>query len=128
MSEKKQQQLGINPSTASGKLVRDILYKFILELDLNNCYHCKLPMTRETFSIEHKIPWLDSEDPIKLYFDLENISFSHQSCNSSAARSARRKYANETEAKEAALKRSRERRKRIYDPAVRKEKYRLTGQ
>ena len=43
-------------------------------------------MTRETFSIEHLKPWLDSNDPVGLYFDLDNISFSHLSCNISDAR------------------------------------------
>lgn len=43
-------------------------------------------MTRETFSIEHLVPWLDSNNPIELYFDLDNISFSHLSCNIKAAR------------------------------------------
>lgn len=43
-------------------------------------------MSRETFSIEHKIPWLDSEDPTGLFFNLDNISFSHKSCNYEAKR------------------------------------------
>lgn len=127
MTDKKQQQLKMNPSTAAGRLIRDILYQFIVESDLNNCYHCNLPMSRETFSIEHKIPWLDSEDPVQLYFDLQNISYSHQSCNSSAARSARRKYKDEDEAKAARLKKSRVRRKETYDPAKRSERYKNTG-
>jgi len=38
-------------------------------------------MTRENFTIEHKVPWLDSEDPVKMFFDLDNIAFSHHKCN-----------------------------------------------
>lgn len=36
--------------------------------------------------IEHKIPWLDSDKPKELFFDLENIGFSHLSCNIKARR------------------------------------------
>lgn len=86
MSDKKKQQLGMNPSTASYRLVKDILWNFIATTDSNICYHCSEPMDRETFSIEHIEPWLDSEDPVGLYFNLDNISFSHNSCNIRAAR------------------------------------------
>lgn len=43
-------------------------------------------MTRDTFSLEHIEPWLDSEDPVGLFFNQDNISFSHLSCNISDAR------------------------------------------
>lgn len=78
---KKQQQLGMNPSTASHRLVKDTLWRLVVQTDQNVCYRCGDFMTRETFSIEHKEAWLDSSDPIGLYFDQENISFSHLSCN-----------------------------------------------
>lgn len=83
---KKFEQLGINPSTAQGRLVKDLLWNFILETGRNKCFHCDEEMDRESFSIEHKTPWLDSEDPVGLYFDLNNISFSHLSCNCRASR------------------------------------------
>ncbi len=76
----------MNPSTASGRLVKDILWSLIVQTNKDNCCKCGEKMTRETFSIEHKIPWLDSENPIELFFDLDNISFSHLSCNISDAR------------------------------------------
>ena len=88
---KKMQQLGMNPSTASGRLVKDLLWSFIVSTENNKCFHCGKPMTRENFSIEHKIPWLDSEDPVSLFFDIENISYSHHSCNVKAARKPREK-------------------------------------
>lgn len=75
----------MNPSTASGRLVKDILFKFVTDAGYV-CYQCGEPLTRETFSIEHKTPWLDSEDPIGLYFSMDNIDYSHKSCNSGAAR------------------------------------------
>lgn len=86
MSDKKKEQLGMNPSTASGRLVKDLLWSLILKTNQHLCCKCGLEMTRETFSIEHIEPWLDSDDPVKLYFDLDNISFSHLSCNISDTR------------------------------------------
>ena len=83
---KKNTQLGMNHSTASHRLVKDILYNFIINNEKNKCYRCGKDMSRETFSIEHITPWLDSDNPIELYFDLNNISFSHLSCNVKAVR------------------------------------------
>jgi len=76
----------MNPSTAQGKLVRDILWEMIRIAGMTSCHHCGKPMDRNTFSIEHIEPWLDSEDPVGLFFDLDNISFSHQECNIKASR------------------------------------------
>lgn len=83
---KKSEQLGMNPSTASHRLVKDILWKLIVDTGNDKCFQCGSEMTRENFSIEHKTPWLDSEDPLGLFFDLNNISFSHHSCNVGSAR------------------------------------------
>ncbi len=82
---KKAEQLKMNPSTASGRLVKDIIFGFLVKEKIV-CHHCDRPMTRENYSIEHKEPWLDSENPVGLYFDLENISFSHLRCNIKASR------------------------------------------
>ena len=89
---KKRDQLGMNPSTASGRLLKDVLFKFVCETGNNSCHQCGEPMERETFSIEHIVPWLDSEDPIGLFFDLDNISFSHRTCNCAARRIPTKTY------------------------------------
>jgi hypothetical protein len=86
MSDRKKLQLGMNPSTANGRLVKDILWKLICQTNQDICCKCGKHMTRATFSIEHITPWLDSDNPTELYFDLKNISFSHLSCNISVAR------------------------------------------
>lgn len=78
--DKKQKQLGMNPSTASHRLVKDTLFKFIVEAGYV-CHKCGGELTRDTFSIEHKEPWLDSDDPVGMFFDQKNIAFSHLSCN-----------------------------------------------
>ena len=82
---KKQKQLGMNPATASNRLVKDLLFNFAVQAG-HVCFQCGEPLTRDQFSIEHKVPWLDSEDPLHLYFSLDNIAFSHPSCNYAARR------------------------------------------
>lgn len=83
---RKTEQLGMNPSTASNRLVKDLLYSFVVETGRDSCFRCGNKVNRETFSIEHKEHWLDSENPVKLFFDLDNIAFSHLSCNVAAGR------------------------------------------
>jgi hypothetical protein len=82
---KKHQQLGMNAGTASHRLVKDLLFKFVQEAG-HVCHRCKKPLTREDFSIEHVEPWLDSAEPARLFFDLSNIAYSHKLCNSLASR------------------------------------------
>lgn len=78
--ETKHIQLGVNASTASNRLVKDILFNFVTQAG-HVCYRCGKPLTRATFSIEHKIPWLHSAEPSALFFDLDNIAYSHIKCN-----------------------------------------------
>ena len=117
----------MNPSTASGRLVKDLLWDMIVQLDKDICFHCNKPMQRDNFSIEHKKPWLDSEDPVGLYFDLDNISFSHLKCNFERARKPNKIY-------EDSLERGRESSKRYWNSLskeqqkeLRKRKYHKYG-
>ena len=107
--DKKQKQLGMNPSTAAHRLRTDIMFKIIMDAGYV-CHQCGEVLTRDTFSIEHKEPWLDSENPLKLYFDLENIAFSHYSCNVGAARQPS-KYLSEEERRDGLRKAN----KKCYD-------------
>jgi hypothetical protein len=83
---KKAAQLGMNPSTANAQLRKMLLYKFVVAAGLNGCHVCRKPMTFDTFSIEHKTAWLDSDDPVGNFFDLDNVGFSHLKCNVGRAR------------------------------------------
>lgn len=86
-TRKKKEQLGINPGTASSMLKKSLLFQMAQKLSLDYCYQCKERIVSvDQFSIEHKEPWLDSDDPIKLFFDLDNIAFSHLSCNARAGK------------------------------------------
>ena len=90
MNDKKTEQLGMNFSTASGRLRKMIMFNLIKKMDENWCYRCGGEIeSPEDLSTEHKISWLDSETPQELFFDLENISFSHKSCNYSFGRRKR---------------------------------------
>lgn len=81
-NDKKREQLGMPYGTANSKLKKSLMFYLVKKLNLDFCYRCgcKIENLRE-FSVEHKKAWLDSEDPKKLFFDLENIAFSHLRCN-----------------------------------------------
>ena len=84
---KKTKQLGMNPSTASNRLKKELLFSLAKELKINWCYQCGAEIeTAKRMTIEHKTPWLDTDDPVGNFFSLDNIAFSHASCNYAAAR------------------------------------------
>ena len=86
-NRKKGQQLGMPHGTAAGRLRKAIMFELLKETGKNVCFQCgKIIEDVSDLSIEHIVPWLDSEDPKGLFFDYGNIAFSHLSCNSSAAR------------------------------------------
>jgi hypothetical protein len=86
-NNKKADQLGMPVGTASNRLRKSIIFMLLKKLNLNFCHQCGGEIESEKeLSIEHKIPYLDSADPVKLFFDLDNIAFSHLDCNIKAAR------------------------------------------
>jgi 5-methylcytosine-specific restriction endonuclease McrA len=86
-NKKKNEQLGMNPGTAANRLRKMVMFSLLQEYGRNICFQCgKHIEDIDNLSIEHKIPWLDSEDPVGTFFDLNNIAFSHMSCNYSAAK------------------------------------------
>ena len=127
MTHKKSQQLGMNPSTAQHRLSKDILWSLIQKTEQCSCYRCGKQMTRDNFSIEHKIPWLDSEDPVGLFFDLENIAFSHLKCNVGDARKPWKKFYTDEEKRVSLLKNWAESKRRNYTPEKRRERYLKEG-
>ena len=87
IKETKTDQLGMNPGTASNRLKKNLLFEFAKRLDMHWCYQCGAEIKDcDDFTVEHKTPWLHSEDPRGLFFDIDNIAFSHKSCNYSASR------------------------------------------
>lgn len=73
-------QLGMSPSTARSRLVKMLLFRELQRSNNDNCFKCGDKIKDiDHLSIEHKRPWLNvSAD---LYWDLDNIEFSHLTCN-----------------------------------------------
>lgn len=125
MDNKKNEQLGMNAGTAQHRLVKDTLFKLAVEAGYM-CFRCGLPLVRETFTLEHKEPWLDSENPKDTFFDQNNVAFSHAYCNFSAGRKPN-KYPTEEARRQARNKTQREYNAKVYTQENRKERYLETG-
>lgn len=80
--EEKSRLLGMSFGTARARLDRDLLYALACELGRTKCFRCSKHIERENFSVDHKVNWSAASDPAVAYFDLSNIAFSHQRCNS----------------------------------------------
>lgn len=80
MSKEQSEKLCMNHRSACTRLTRDLLFKYIIKAG-HKCFRCGGELTRETFSIDHKVSWLHGENPPGLFFDLDNIAFSHLKCN-----------------------------------------------
>ena len=82
INQKKTIQLGMSYGKAGWILRKSIMFWLLEELGWDICCRCNTPIdTVDEVSIEHKEPWLDSDNPAELFFDLDNIGFSHVSCN-----------------------------------------------
>lgn len=82
----KSEALGMNVGTATGRLRKAILFSLVCRLSENICYQCGEEIcSAEELSMEHKEPWLRASNPLECFFDLDNITFSHLSCNCAAA-------------------------------------------
>lgn len=81
-NKNKQDQLGMSPGKANNILKKSVLFFLVKKLGLDTCFHCSKKIEDiQEFSLEHKTPWQDSENPTELFFSLDNISFSHLRCN-----------------------------------------------
>jgi len=125
--QKKKDQLGCDPGTAQYRLTRLILFDLICKLELNYCYQCKSIISSvEDLSIEHKVPWLDSNDPKELFYDIDNIAFSHKSCNYGAARKYSKKWKTDEQRKKLRAENERKRWSKLDkkdQQRIRREKY-----
>lgn len=91
---------------ATSRLRKSLLFSMAQRLGEDVCYRCGLKIENENvFSIEHKESWLYSDNPIKMFFSLENISFSHISCNVRASIRPTKVYNSSLEKKRAETKR-----------------------
>ena len=98
---KKNDQLGMPFGTACGRLKKSLLFSLVLKLNLNYCLKCSKKIQEEDFSIDHIIDWMDSSEPKRLFFDLNNIRFSHRKCNK--RRPTNKKYVTDEEKRDAKI-------------------------
>lgn len=86
-NQKKADQLDMPYGTAYARLRKQVMFNLIQLCNLDICFQCGTSIdSLDDMSIEHKVPWLDSKSPRDLFFDLNNIAFSHLKCNVGAAR------------------------------------------
>lgn len=128
MSAKKSALLGMPIGTASARLLRAILFRLVSRLGENVCHRCGETISAVAeLSIEHKDSWQYAADPVAAFFDLDNVSFSHKSCNYAAAHRPHKRFASAQE-REAAYQPINTAAKRAqYDPAKRRDKYLANG-
>ena len=79
-NERKAVTLGMPHGTATNKLRKNIMFFLLCRLGENDCYRCKKKIdTVDELSIEHIKPWEGIS--AELFWDLQNVSFSHLRCN-----------------------------------------------
>jgi 5-methylcytosine-specific restriction endonuclease McrA len=73
--------LGMPVGTAFNRLRKSILFDCIRKLSLDKCYRCSSEIEHiDDLSVEHKIPW-HSSNSAELFWNLDNVTFSHFKCN-----------------------------------------------
>ena len=79
-STRKSAFLGMPHGTATNRLRKLVLFDLLRRHNENVCFKCtSLIETADELSIEHKQPW-EGRD-VNLFWDLNNIAFSHLRCN-----------------------------------------------
>ena len=87
-NSRKSKQLNMSHSTAQNRLRKMVMWEYVVKCGDNTCYQCGEEIEDiSQLSVEHKTPWLDSGNPVELFFSMDNIAFSHLSCNIKSGRS-----------------------------------------
>lgn len=121
--KKKVAQLGMPLGTASNRLKKMLMFALLVEVGKNLCFRCGQPIAVVSdLSVEHKVPWLDSTDPVGLFFELSNVTFSHLACNIGQTRQPF-KYPTEEARLEAQRAVNRKAQQKHYTPDKRRQKY-----
>ena len=83
--------LGMSYGAACNRLRKNILFHLLKEHGKNICFKCSEVIDKvEDLSIEHKLPW-EGRDA-SLFWDIENIAFSHMKCNRPHTPPSTKKY------------------------------------
>lgn len=85
--QERARQLGMPYGTARNVLNKQLMFNFVQRLGLDVCHQCGQRIENvDNLSVEHKKAWLHEPNARELFFDLNNIAFSHHKCNTAAAR------------------------------------------
>ena len=80
--DKDQKQLGMNIAVAQRKLVRMLLFRELVLTERNICFRCKQEIeTLKELSLDHIQPWRSQANPVESFFSVDNVAYSHVSCN-----------------------------------------------
>ena len=80
LQPKKKEQLGLSIGTATYRLHKLILFRLVQETGRDRCFRCEQRIeSSKDLVLDHKVPWLD--DAVTLFWDVNNIAFSHARCN-----------------------------------------------
>jgi hypothetical protein len=75
---------GMPRGTANSRLRKKLLFELLCSAGINKCFRCgELISLAEDLAIEHVQDWRNNHD---LFWDSNNIAFSHLDCSSGAAR------------------------------------------
>ena len=78
--------LGVPVGTAQQQLRKKILFSLLQRHNEDVCFRCQSKIEKiDELSIEHKEPWEGRS--VELFWDLNNIAFSHIRCNTPHRRS-----------------------------------------
>ena len=90
--DKRDIQLGMNQGTASRHLRNAMLLMLAQKCGMDHCFRCGLKIESvKELSLDHKQDWLNVD--VALYWDLNNIAFSHLKCNTVHQRTNRALHA-----------------------------------
>lgn len=79
-TDRKSFELGEPYGRANNRLYKKIFFSLVQETGRDICYRCgELIQIADDMSIDHKEAWLGKGPD--LFWDLENIAFSHRKCN-----------------------------------------------
>lgn len=100
------EQLGQPADKAQAILRRRVMLALIQKAGLDCCARCGARLVDpDDIALDHVVPWRNSQNPKKLFWDLDNVRFSHKHCN--IEHSLRRKSKAEKRARENARRRER---------------------
>lgn len=81
-TKKIEELLGEKLSTAKSKLNKMLMFELAKKCNMATCFRCghKIEDIGE-FTIDHKESWILGDNPSRLFYDIDNIAFSHAKCN-----------------------------------------------